>query len=60
MANNTRKYELNEDYFLTESHSMAYILGIWYLVFKQDEDIVYSYRKSISWDNSRIRISDSY
>lgn len=27
---NARKYRINQDYFKTWSHNMAYILGLWY------------------------------
>ena len=29
-SNNARKYHINQDYFKTWSHNMAYILGLWF------------------------------
>lgn len=29
-SNNARKYNINQDYFKTWSHNMAYILGLWF------------------------------
>lgn len=29
-SNNARKYHINQDYFKTWSHNMAYVLGLWY------------------------------